>query len=1024
LLDSGDEAALQLRVLELEAPECCGQAGALEEVHRGPAMDFEVGAMASFTSQTSQASKRHAGQSATGPPVKLGDRERARHDVASLGKTLDQHASALDQTLQAVTELHGMANSIVRRLNHQVPAIVDAINDVDPDVYAPPQVDRAAGLMAAADAVLDNLSYLLESSGAVLSTSGAFKRKFKDVMALRTPEFGLQGFTNSSPDLGGRSSRSSNPPPRMSIGMTLPPLAGGRNSPSMANSTDVRLDNLLGRNPGRRARSVSPTRGQNKALSSSALMMGEIAQAVAEKQWAVALEKLAMVEQVAIMNRLAPPQGFIELRAAAYRGNREFEEATKDYSVIIAKSPMEIPAYVGRGLCYLLHGQPAKALKEFTKAVGLSDPPSALLLLRKAQAENEVKKSEDAIRTASAALRALEREDADALASEQRGVQYRRPGSDVDDLEGGNLAAECHACLGLGLMKTGSKAAVRRQQAEAECGHVLLIEPHYISRRFQTIAHLPITDPEHIETVAELTLMFGKSADVIQANVKSLLEHGGKPEEVLTGLNAMIDCSGKAAGEDSVATRQEARQRLQWAHSERLALAARAPDVVHNASGSQDAVVSTALDDRTQVLELQEQSGDGTTVALNARAHLAVVLYAAGNEANARVEMDAMVAGVSDTMRPTTLKALLKLASTPAGKGLSYGVARFAWAERDSPLAAEWFTKAWAAQYDLSGLAEVGSCFAACLILKREEVPAPPVPPLDLGDGKPEDPVEPEPEPDPVGPPSLLELTVRAEAKRLSDAETASAAVGTLRGTDHLHMGVVLADAGGEVRIGDGAAAALEGASAHFREAGSTARSVLISHSRAHDPVALTLLSQATDADGKFKLEYEIGAGEDGKGIASLQFLALDALHKDALDTLTTDSCGTKFVEKWEAEPFVQAVHKARCVAFAFASSPCCCGLAVVASARWRCSFARSLGSASNPCPVRAVQGLAANVACGARRQRGGGGAAAQRCMLYRKRISHSISRPSHLGTVGLSCVDCTRAAAAVGSISAARATR
>ena len=96
-----------------------------------------------------------------------------------------------------------MANSIVRRLNHQVPAIVDAINDVDPDVYAPPQVDRATGLMAAADAVLDNLSYLLESSGAVLSTSGAFKRKFKDVMSLRTPEFGLQGFTSSSPDVGG-----------------------------------------------------------------------------------------------------------------------------------------------------------------------------------------------------------------------------------------------------------------------------------------------------------------------------------------------------------------------------------------------------------------------------------------------------------------------------------------------------------------------------------------------------------------------------------------------------------------------------------------------------------------------------------------------------------------------------------------------------------------------------------------------------------------------------------------------------
>eukprot|EP01044_Picomonas_judraskeda_P016383 COSAG03_NODE_2903_length_2364_cov_19.211038_1_plen_467_part_10 len=438
-------------------------------------MDFEVSAMASFSSQTSQASKRHAGQSATAPPVKMGQRATASHDVSSLGKTLEQHASALDQTLQAVTELHGMANSIVRRLNHQVPAIVDAINDVDPDVYAPPQVDRATGLMAAADAVLDNLSYLLESSSAVLSTSGAFKRKFKDVMALRTPEFGLQGFTSSSPDIAGRaSSRQSNPPPKMSIGMTLPPLAGGRNSPSMANSSDARLDALLGRSPGRRARSTSPTRGQHKALSSSALVMGEIAQAIREKQWSVALRKLATVEQVAIMNRLEPPTGFIELRATAQRGNRDFEEAARDYSAIISKSPMDVAAYTGRGLCYLMHGQPAQALKEFNKAAGLSDPAPALLLLRKAQAENEMKMFEDAIQTAAAALRAMDREDADALVAEQKGVKYRRPGADTDDLAGGNLAAECHACLGLALMKTGSKAAVRRQQAEAECAHVHL----------------------------------------------------------------------------------------------------------------------------------------------------------------------------------------------------------------------------------------------------------------------------------------------------------------------------------------------------------------------------------------------------------------------------------------------------------------------------------------------------------------------------------------------------------------------
>ena len=884
-------------------------------------MDFEVSAMASFSSQTSQASKRHAGQSATAPPVKMGQRATASHDVSSLGKTLEQHASALDQTLQAVTELHGMANSIVRRLNHQVPAIVDAINDVDPDVYAPPQVDRATGLMAAADAVLDNLSYLLESSSAVLSTSGAFKRKFKDVMSLRTPEFGLQGFTSSSPDIAGRaSSRQSNPPPKMSIGMTLPPLAGGRNSPSMANSSDARLDALLGRSPGRRARSTSPTRGQHKALSSSALVMGEIAQAIREKQWSVALRKLATVEQVAIMNRLEPPTGFIELRATAQRGNRDFEEAAKDYSAIISKSPMDVAAYTGRGLCYLMHGQPAQALKEFNKAAGLSDPAPALLLLRKAQAENEMKMFEDAIQTAAAALRAMDREDADALVAEQKGVKYRRPGADTDDLAGGNLAAECHACLGLALMKTGSKAAVRRQQAEAECAHVLLVEPRYILRRFQIVEHLPIADPEYIETVAELTLMFGYSADVMEANVRSLLEHDGDPAAILSGLSAIIDCNGKAAGEDSVAARQGARQRLCWAHSERLALAARAPGVLYDSIGSQDAVVSIVLDDRARVLDLQETSGDGTTAALNARAHLTVILYDADREADARVEMDAMVAGVTDAVRPTALTALLQLASSSptVGKALSYAVARLAWAQRDTSLAAEWFANAWAAEYDLSSLSDVGSCFAACLIKKREEIAAPPVPPLDLGDGRPVSPrSEPEPETDPVGPPSLLDLAIRAEVKRLSDPASVGAGVGVLRGTDHLHMGVILSDAGGEVRIGDGAPAAMEGAAAHFRQAGTTARSDLLKHQRAHDPVALALLSQTIDADGKFKLEYEI----DG-GIPSLQFMALDALHKDAIDTLTTDSCGQKFVEKWESQPFVKAVHKSRCVRQLIATKP------------------------------------------------------------------------------------------------------
>ena len=53
------------------------------------------------------------------------------------------------------------------------------------------------------------------------------------------------------------------------------------------------------------------------------------------------------------------------------------------------------------------------------------------------------------------ALAALAKEDANADAAEQSGVIYRRPCSDVDKLEGGDvalghssaLAAECHAAL-------------------------------------------------------------------------------------------------------------------------------------------------------------------------------------------------------------------------------------------------------------------------------------------------------------------------------------------------------------------------------------------------------------------------------------------------------------------------------------------------------------------------------------------------------------------------------------------------
>ena len=64
-----------------------------------------------------------------------------------------------------------MATSIVRRMNHQVPAIVAEMQSVDDDVFAPPQVSRAEELVVEADAVLMNLSSLLEASGSVLESS-------------------------------------------------------------------------------------------------------------------------------------------------------------------------------------------------------------------------------------------------------------------------------------------------------------------------------------------------------------------------------------------------------------------------------------------------------------------------------------------------------------------------------------------------------------------------------------------------------------------------------------------------------------------------------------------------------------------------------------------------------------------------------------------------------------------------------------------------------------------------------------
>jgi len=256
--------------------------------------------MMSFSSATSNASRASARP-----------RPDAIHDVSSQGKTVEQHISALTQTLQSVTEMHGMATSIVRRMNHQVPAIVAEMQSVDDDVFAPPQVSRAEELVVEADAVLMNLSSLLEASGSVLESSNRFKKKFKSAMNLRTPEFGLSGLrspsTVSSPDIGSLRRSSSRP--------ILPPLGGGMTSPAghispaHKDTSDERIDQLLGRSPGRRARSVSPTREQQRALSSSAYMMGQTVTCVGEEKWSKALTHLAKVEQVSIMNRVQPPAG-------------------------------------------------------------------------------------------------------------------------------------------------------------------------------------------------------------------------------------------------------------------------------------------------------------------------------------------------------------------------------------------------------------------------------------------------------------------------------------------------------------------------------------------------------------------------------------------------------------------------------------------------------------------------------------------------------------------------------------------
>ena len=354
----------------------------------------------------------------------------------------------------------------------------------------------------------------------------------------------------------------------------------------------------------------------------------------------------------------------MELRAKSFFGNGDFAEAIKDYDVLISRTPTELKHYFARGLCWLGRGEPAKALKELKNALGLSDPPCALLLLRTAQSHYQLRNDAECIAAVGKALAALATEDANADAAEQSGVIYRRPCSDVDKLEGGDvalghssaLAAECHAARGLAIARRGGKGAAQR--ATAEYDRVLVIEGRYITRRLAAVEHLPLTDARHKETVAELVTMYGDSADVVEARARSLLAAGDpEPKELAGMLSAIVECGGQAAGGDgeSIALRHEAKQRLCWAHTERLALAARSHDTLAAALGA-PAVRAAAETDGSAVLKLQDELGlikGPEVLAAKARSlsRLSMVLKLQGAEPEARAQMDHLIAALP-TVRP------------------------------------------------------------------------------------------------------------------------------------------------------------------------------------------------------------------------------------------------------------------------------------------------------------------------------------------------------------------------------------
>ena len=113
--------------------------------------------------------------------------------------------------------------------------------------------------------------------------------------------------------------------------------------------------------------------------------------------------------------------------------------------------------------------------------------------------------------------------------------------------------------------------------------------------------------------------------------------------------------AGSGGRRESIALRHEAKQRLCWAHTERLALAARSHDTLAAVLGA-PAVRAAAEADGSAVLKLQDELGlikGPEVLAAKARSlsRLSMVLKLQGAEPEARAQMDHLIATLP-TVRP------------------------------------------------------------------------------------------------------------------------------------------------------------------------------------------------------------------------------------------------------------------------------------------------------------------------------------------------------------------------------------